>query len=48
MKHAKNSSTINADSYLGSTEYLDADHPLVAALAEKLTHGAESDVERIN
>src|SRR5271166_1233129 len=47
MKHAKNSSTINADSYLGSTEYLDADHPLVAALAEKLTRGAESDVERI-
>ena len=35
------------DSYLESTEYLDADHPLVAALAEKLTHGAESDVERI-
>ena len=47
MKHAKNSLTKNADSYLESTEYLDADHPLVAALAEKLTHGAESDVERI-
>jgi transglutaminase-like putative cysteine protease len=45
--HAKNSLTDNADSYLESTEYLDADHPLVAALAEKLTHGAESDVERI-
>ena len=45
--HAKNSLTNNADSYLESTEYLDADHPLVAALAEKLTHGAESDVERI-
>ena len=44
--HAKNSLTDNADSYLESTEYLDADHPLVAALAEKLTHGAESDVER--
>src|ERR1700751_5728093 len=45
--HAKNSLTENADSYLESTEYLDADHPLVAALAEKLTQGAESDVERI-
>jgi transglutaminase-like putative cysteine protease len=45
--HAKNSLTDNADSYLGSTEYLDVDHPLVAATAEKLTHGAESDVERI-
>jgi transglutaminase-like putative cysteine protease len=45
--HAKNSLTDNAESYLESTEYLDADHPLVAALAEKLTHGAESDVERI-
>ena len=45
--HAKNSLTENADSYLESTEYLDADHPLVAALADKLTHGAESDVERI-
>jgi transglutaminase-like putative cysteine protease len=47
MMHAKNSLTNNADSYLESTEYLDADHPLVAAVAEKLTHGAESDVERI-
>jgi hypothetical protein len=45
--HAKNSLTNNADSYLESTEYLDADHPLVGALAEKLTHGAETDVERI-
>ena len=45
--HAKNSLTDNADSYLESTEYLDADHPLVVALADKLTHGAESDVERI-
>jgi transglutaminase-like putative cysteine protease len=45
--HAKNSLTNNADSYLESTEYLDADHPLVVGLAEKLTHGAESDVERI-
>jgi transglutaminase-like putative cysteine protease len=45
--HAKNSMTENADSYLESTEYLDADHPLVAALAEKLTYGAQSDVERI-
>jgi transglutaminase-like putative cysteine protease len=45
--HAKNSLTDNADSCLESTEYLDADHPLVVALAEKLTHGAESDVERI-
>jgi transglutaminase-like putative cysteine protease len=45
--HAKNSLITNADSYLESTEYLDADHPLVAALAEKLTHGAESDVERV-
>src|SRR6201996_3967572 len=45
--HAKNSLTDNADSYLESTEYLDADHPLVAALAETLTHGAQSDVERI-
>jgi transglutaminase-like putative cysteine protease len=45
--HAKNSLTNNADSYLESTEYLDADHPLVAALAEELTHGSESDVERI-
>jgi transglutaminase-like putative cysteine protease len=47
MMHAKNSLTNNADSYLESTEYLDADHPLVAALAEKLARGAESDVERI-
>src|ERR1700722_2403008 len=47
MMHAKNSLTNNVGSYLESTEYLDADHPLVAALAEKLTHGAESDVERI-
>lgn len=47
MMHAKNSLTNNADSYLESTEYLDADHPLVVALAEKLTHGAESDAERI-
>src|ERR1700757_3625597 len=47
MVHAKNSLTNNPDLYLESTEYLDADHPLVAALAEKLTHGAESDVERI-
>jgi Transglutaminase-like superfamily len=47
MVHAKNSLTNDADSYLESTEYLDADHPLLAALAEKLTHGAESDVERI-
>ena len=45
--YAKNSLTDNADSYLESTEYLDADHPLVVALADKLTHGAESDVERI-
>src|ERR1700731_5005337 len=45
--HAKNSLIDNAGSYLESTEYLDADHPLVAALADKLTHGAESDVERI-
>src|ERR1700739_2447404 len=45
--HAKNSLTDNADSYLESTEYLDADTPLVAALADKLTDGAESDVERI-
>ena len=45
--HAKNSLTNNVDSYLESTEYLDADHPLVAGLVEKLTHGAESDVERI-
>ena len=45
--HAKNSLTDNAGSYLESTEYLDADHPLVVALAEKLTLGAESDVERI-
>jgi hypothetical protein len=45
--HAKNSLTDNADSYLESTEYLDADHPLVAALADKLTYGAETDVERI-
>src|ERR1700722_7530219 len=44
--HAKNCLTDNADSYLESTEYLDADHPLVAALAEELTHGAESDAER--
>src|ERR1700729_2916724 len=47
MMHAKNSLTNTADSYLESTEYLDADHPLVTALAEKLTHSAESDVERI-
>ena len=47
MMHAQNSVTNNAESYLESTEYLDADHPLVVALAEKLTHGAESDVERI-
>src|ERR1700742_3318056 len=47
MMHAKNSLTNNADSYLESTEYLDADHPLVVGLAAKLTHGAESDVERI-
>ena len=45
--HAKNSLTDNADSYLESTEYLDADHPLVVTTAEKLTQGAESDVERI-
>ena len=44
--HAKNSLTNNADSYLESTEYLDADHPLVAALAEKLTYGAESEIGR--
>jgi transglutaminase-like putative cysteine protease len=47
MMHAKNSVINNADSYLESTEYLDADHPLVVGLAEKLTHGAKSDVERI-
>src|ERR1700740_1376813 len=47
VMHAKNSLTENANSYLESTEYLDADHPLVAALADKLTDGAESDVERI-
>jgi transglutaminase-like putative cysteine protease len=47
MVHAKNSLTNNSDLYLHSTEYLDADHPLVAALAEKLAYGAESDVERI-
>src|ERR1700723_4700696 len=45
--HAKNSLFDNASSYLDATEYLDADHPLVVALAEKLTHGGESDVERI-
>src|ERR1700721_2058466 len=47
MMHAKNSLTNNADSYLESTEYLDAAHPLVVALAEKLTHGAQTDVERV-
>src|ERR1700758_4148362 len=47
MVHAKNSLTNNPDLYLESTEYLDADHPLVVATASKLTHGAESDVERI-
>src|ERR1700727_2047658 len=47
MMHAKNSLTNNAGSCLESTEYLDADHPLVAALAEKLTHGAQTDVERV-
>jgi transglutaminase-like putative cysteine protease len=47
MMHAKNSVINDANSYLESTEYLDADHPLVVGLAEKLTHGAESDVERI-
>jgi transglutaminase-like putative cysteine protease len=47
VTHAKNSLTDNADSYLESTEYLDADHPLVAALSDKLTHGAGSDVERV-
>src|SRR6201998_3403664 len=45
--HAKNSLTDNVDSYLESTEYLDSDHPLVVTTAEKLTQGAESDVERI-
>ena len=45
--HAKNSLTDNGDSYLESTEYLDADHPLVVTTAGKLTQGAESDVERI-
>jgi transglutaminase-like putative cysteine protease len=47
MMHAENSLINNADSYLESTEYLDVDHPLVVGLAEKLTHSAESDVERI-
>src|ERR1700757_3572811 len=47
MVHAKNSLTNNPDLYLESTEYLDADHPLVAALAEKLTQGRQAHVERI-
>ena len=47
MAHAKNSLTNNLDLYLQSTEYLDADHPLVVLLAGKLTRGAQSDVERI-
>ena len=47
MVHAKNSLTNNPDLYLQSTEYLDADHPLVVLLAGKLTRGAQSDVERI-
>src|ERR1700729_586252 len=46
MTHAKNSLN-NLDLYLQSTEYLDADHPLVVLLAGKLTRGAQSDVERI-
>jgi transglutaminase-like putative cysteine protease len=47
MMHAKINGPDNAESYLKSTEYLDADHPLVVATASELTHGAESDVERI-
>lgn len=47
VMHAKSGRNPGAGAYLESTEYLDADHPVVAELAARLTRGAGSDVERI-
>jgi transglutaminase-like putative cysteine protease len=47
MTLAKINSPEIAEIYLASTEYIDAEHPRVAAIAADLTHGADSDVERI-
>ena len=47
MTHAKITPAENAELYLASTEYIDAGHPRVAAIAADLTYGADSDAERI-
>ncbi len=47
VMHAKSGRNTGAGPYLESTEYLDADHPVVAELAARLTRGAGSDVKRI-
>ncbi|BBY22853.1 transglutaminase-like domain-containing protein [Mycobacterium stomatepiae] len=47
MTRAESSPADNSDIYLESTEYIDADHPLVRAKAAELTHDAESDAERV-
>ncbi|QUR69001.1 transglutaminase-like domain-containing protein [Mycobacterium spongiae] len=35
------------DRFLGPTEYLDSDHPLVRATAESLVSGCATDIERV-
>jgi transglutaminase-like putative cysteine protease len=45
--HAKIGATDESEMYLTSTRYLDADHPLVIVKAAAVTHGANSDVERV-
>lgn len=47
MTHAKNRSLENAQVFLESTEYLDANHPLVQSKAAELTEGSQTDVERV-
>ena len=47
MTHAKIGATDEPEMYLASTQYLDADHPLVMAEAVDVTRGANSDVERV-
>jgi transglutaminase-like putative cysteine protease len=47
MVHVKIGSTDEPEMYLTSTQYLDADHPLVMAEAVDITRGANSNVERV-
>jgi transglutaminase-like putative cysteine protease len=47
MLRAKIGSTDKPETYLTSTEYLDANHPAVMAESADLTRGANSDVERV-